>query len=683
MEDDARLRVPAVINPNFGTPRHDEPAGEDGRPAPQPGRQAVAAAEFRGGTGPWPAPPREAPPIPAPARPGRLAVRRIDGVFCVLPEQGEPMPIWLGQDRLESFHHGWSPVHVLSLFAPVFVLELLHVDGHRATWFLDQRMARIGGALRDLPPAAQATLQAQALPLFRAVMDRLVIPARPDHPARAADLALLGEPLIQELLQLVRPELLPRLRVVNLFDPAADAQLAELGLRGDLVRAALSGSFVDDYRARMRTGAMPGVSPFDGGPADAEAGLMLDRITAYRHVDPRCERSFYVATKDYHDTKTALYVPSLELYCMGSFPTDFETFFLRLVGHMTNHQHRLVPYLATPASARRTINFVSDYPTLHIGHVMWNEISGLEELVQLLPRDALPHVCVLNAVNGSEPYGQLDVLFPEFAGRVERPPIQWAQAAAFVYERGFFFVRYMTKYVRLGGGRRIRELVRQDPRLAEDRALAQRLADEGRLCILLGLRVGNRTIVDFTAYLIDVIEHLTRRLGAVTIVLDGSNARLGLDPSTAFGSFGPPGQEEPLVEELRIVFQLRRRFDGTTVRIVSAVGSPLAANLFWIMQSRFFVAPWGAALAKYRWVCNTPGFVVTNRNNLAHPEGDLLIYNAPRFMEEPTPMRFIDLADVVDEGAPGFYTNFRPAPAAVHAGIDSFIAETGLTTIPG
>lgn len=612
-----------------------------------------------------------------------LEVRRVGDVFNVILHDGRSLPIQLNEGPVRSFNAGWNPVCVIDGFAPLHMLSLRHDDGSEATWILNDVMLRLAGSLSQLPPEHQAPLQQRAISLFQAVFDRIVKAPRPRQASDGEDLASLCEPTINELLPLAAPALTAGLVTINLNDAAADGVLQPFGLSATDLRDTLAGSVPEAYRQRLRTGELICTSPFDGRPVAAEIGLvLLDRLTAYRFTDPDGQRSFYVMVQDYHEAKTALYLPDAGLYCTAGHAPEASNLVAILAGHAALHQRRLIRYLATPATGKTPINFVSDYPTLHIGHVVWNELSGLEELVELLDPAELPPVCVLNAPNGSEPYGPIDQLYPEFAGRVLRPEVSWSQTAAYVYDNGYFFMRYMTKFVRAAVGRRIRAAVSRDQRLVQERALAQRWREQGRVLVMLGLRVGNRTFGDQPGFLIAAIEHLIDRLGRVVIVIDGHNSRLGLDATTSYMSFGPAGQDDPLIEEMRIVLALRRRYErDRRVEIVGTVGVPLACGLFWGMQSRFFIAPWGAALAKYRWVCNMPGFVLTNRYNLSQNLGDLPIYHDPAYVEAPNPMHFIAPEHVADAPGPtGFYANFTPDPNAVRAGIDQLIAET--TPVP-
>ncbi len=608
----------------------------------------------------------------------KLDVSLAQGCVSVVSETGVLLPVIRNRRPLAALDPGWTALHVVSTLAPTYVMVLRHEDGHEASWFLNADMHHIGGGLQQAVESEDQGLRPRILSMLKRTLAHLNATRPGDRTGSEIDrdIASLCDRTIFDLIEIVWAELFGRTVVLNLDGPETDVALQAFGLsRLDLLTT-LDGSLPDGFAELFRTGTLERPSPFGTGPAASDIGLLIEnRITAYRFLDRRRDQVFHLIAHDYHDRTCAIYFPTADLYCHTGHAPNFRHFSFLYVLHVVRHAARIAGYLSAPEKPRTSASFVSDFPALHLGHVVWNELSGLLEIAGRVGRDRLPDVYVLNAENGSEPFGKIDLLFPEYRGRVVRPSFAWDQAAAHVYENRLFFVRYMTRYVRREVGRRIMGQLRLDHGLDDDRRLARRFRDEGRHCMLLGLRVGNRTVPDLDRLYSEVIDHLVGRLRRVVVVIEGHNARIVGDPTTSFGSFGPPGTDEPLVEELRIVFALRRRYQhDRNVEIVSVVGTSIARGLFWIEECRFFVAPWGASLAKYRWICNKPGFVMTNRLNISEPAGDLLIYNSPQFMEDPAYMEIIDLHHVQDVPGPGgFYANFIPSTEAVLSGVDRLI----------
>ncbi|MCQ8278930.1 hypothetical protein NFI95_10780, partial [Acetobacteraceae bacterium KSS8] len=81
----------------------------------------------------------------------RLDVRHIDGAFQASDRTGTPQPIRNGDEPVRALNFGWSPLWLIDLGLDVKLLELRFHDGHRATWFLDASLNRIGDQASALP----------------------------------------------------------------------------------------------------------------------------------------------------------------------------------------------------------------------------------------------------------------------------------------------------------------------------------------------------------------------------------------------------------------------------------------------------------------------------------------------------------------------------------------------------
>lgn len=206
---------------------------------------------------------------------GPLEVHLADGAYAVTLSTGHVLPIRHLGEPVRVFAPDWVPLHVISAFAPVYLLVLRRPDGLIAMWFLDPQMARIGGRAEELLPGPLNALRAGLLSWFRLLMDRLVSAPGPEAAPDEAGLGVLSEGIVRDLLHVVLDELAPALQVLDLRDADAGARLAALGLQAGHMQAAIGGSVQAAYRTLMRTGTMPGLSPFDGEPVVASVGLVL------------------------------------------------------------------------------------------------------------------------------------------------------------------------------------------------------------------------------------------------------------------------------------------------------------------------------------------------------------------------------------------------------------------------
>jgi len=165
----------------------------------------------------------------------------------------------------------------------------------------------------------------------------------------------------------------------------------------------------------------------------------------------------------------------------------------------------------------------------------------------------------------------------------------------------------------------------------------------------LGLRTESRTLVDLIGFYERLVDFFvsTIEIEDAVLVIDGHNAREG-DAGRLIQSTGELDQNRaPIETELEILAAIQHRAQGSRISVVSTIGCPLSTSLIWGVFCQAFVAPWGAGLAKYRWICNKPGFVITSNWNL-HNRTDLHIYSAPEITEDPAPIEFVDPAHVTD-----------------------------------
>ena len=359
----------------------------------------------------------------------------------------------------------------------------------------------------------------------------------------------------------------------------------------------------------------------------------------------------------------------------------------RIMLYLTRSGRLLADYFA-----RRLDGFATPLwggGAFHVGHHLWNELSGLMAVVNSVPANAYPWVIVQGQRGDGEAYGEVGAIFPELAQSVVRGLESDADMVEFCCQRGVQIIRTTSSYVSKSLRDRINTLVRASRGLDDERALARRLKADSVPIVVLGLRVENRTVADPEAFCTRVVEHLQERLGRVAVVLDGHNSRTRERGAESYPSFTEGRAATPPIEvERRIARSLQAAFSGDDVIIIDNIGGTMNASLFWLDQCDFFIAPWGAGLAKYRWAANKPGVVVSSKWVLEN-KGDLHIYDDTKYMEEPAEIRFIDSEHVFDfadepvlvqvfEPHHPMYFNFKLNMKALYRDIDKIIDASGV-----
>ena len=618
----------------------------------------------------------------------QLPVRHLDGVFCVIGPDNEARPIRLGGEPVRSFQPGWRPRGACNSFAPWTILDLLHESGREASWLLGDRLDYSPLSPSRLPEHERAAIAAQAVPAIRAVYVAMLCATSPSRPDELTLFAGLNRTMIAEILQVAADTAIGATTAISMREQAGAGRAGAIRL--DALAAALGGNFQESLRAALVDGSLSCASPVDGRELRSRQSLVLhEHRLAYRFVDERHGLVFFIGTTNHLFAKSDLFIPSINT----AFTTPAETrpphdLARQFLAHAIADATPLLNYLDGRPDAREPRSSAvccRGFPHLHIGHQLWNELTALDRLVRELPPAQLPTVIVPDAEQGSEIFAPIDRIFPELEGRIDRDLREPETLGEYVYRKGYFLLRALDEHVTLDLARRIRDAsAAEEPPIRDDARLAARIAAEQLPCLLFGLRVENRTVTDPAAVIGDCIDHLRARLGRIVVVIDGHNARLHHDPTLHFQSFGQGMHEPPVLAELRLAMQLHHRFQGTEVTIVNLCGASVSRSLFWAARADFFIAFWGAGLAKYRWACNRPGLVLSSKWNLRHRE-DLHIYDAPRYQEGGAAMRFLDHEAVTDlpdapvRFAPGdpvpAYSNFQVDLPALREALDGMIAE--------
>nr|WP_321986422.1 hypothetical protein [uncultured Lichenicoccus sp.] len=514
-------------------------------------------------------------------------VEHLDGAWHLI-RSGRKHRILLAGAPVSQFEPGWSPRRANLAFLPTMFLDLRHRDGREATWLLDAQYEHRGSSLAQLSGDVVAFLAQSVQPIVQAVSSSILCTMQP-----------------------TRPEALDRLRGLNagmidaLLDTAIeDNEVVELSQSGDApdgitvrladgsspvlrtVTRALSGNVQDAFIDAMSTGAIACASPVDGRILRSHDSLVIgEHRNAYRFFDDRHDLIFYAGTTRYHHAWSDLFIPSANVAFTlhtgdGAMLRRLQR---RFIGHLVHETDAVLAYLASPG--RRFAVACRGVGNLHVGHHLWNELTGLDRIVARVPAADLPVVVVPDAARGSEVFAPIDRIFPELADHVDRSLAGPRTLADYVYRGGACLVRALDDHVGLGLAARIRSATSDASTgwgpTGWDLSLSARLERERTPVILLGVRVENRTAIDLEALLGDIIAHLHDRLGRVAIVLDGHNACIGHDPVSSFGSFGQqPGHEHPVFVELRLAQALSRRFPDPEVLLVNLFGASMPRSLF-------------------------------------------------------------------------------------------------------
>ena len=560
---------------------------------------------------------------------------------------------------------GWRIRRVSSLFFPVFVADLHHEDGRTAYWFFDGNGSFITDSWGRLPEPARAALSAHGATILEDLWQDVV--AHPGCGTRDHVEAFLELPLATRkiIFDFKHTPPVPGARTVTWAmtdaEPAALAHVlrTERGTvlleRGHLRRTLLR--YIQDQNiALVNEGTISWPSLIDGKelPASGFAILLDSLCFAYRVQDLDVGFTFYIIAMEWHFRSFGLYFPENDLLiCRDS------EHLAGLVRHNANHRLNFLSHAVQFGGAMlagfrqppgKVYHTFRGHPAMHIGHFIWQDLSGVADFLAAVKPERIPQFLVPESNLRPEIYGPIDEIFPILQGKVVRTDDMFSAMTPMLYRENARVIKATSIYVRRAVGSAILRAYRDLPAWRKLIGRRQKIRKGSSVVVLLGLRVGNRTIPDIETLGKRLIGAIGENFAGATVIIDGQNA----SPDAMYGSVGDnaAGPDSFLRQETDIARALTKHAALHGCGIVNNIGRPIAESLLWCKIADFFVAPWGAALAKYRWICNKPGLVLTSRWNLENLH-ELAIYHGVATNEAPAEMWFNSpqtAQDLVDDG---------------------------------
>jgi|GEM_PF-2854263 len=629
----------------------------------------------------------------------------LDGVLHLRHRRGftdtllGPLRDWAGKE-IKAFVPGWHADLLYSGFAPFLILEFSNMQGERAAWLLDPQHRRLGDRLDDLPADQLASLRDVSSPVLRRMMVDILMRPLPVLSREAQAFAELNDVLRTALSEGGGEAVLASPRVVLGADLPADITCgggaiaqATCVLSGALLREGFSVALEERLVAATRDGVLTWPSPIDGRPLRCQGSIYFDDFRfAYRFADIAANLTFYVLASDHYCKALGIYVPQGDLLVAADewsrhllgvyFPAGITRWF---INQAALNGPLLVPYFVH--GARRIVSVMRGQPGTHLGHQLWNELSGIEYLLSSARGSHIPDWIVPGSDadgQGVELWGPVDQLFPELRGHVLRGLRHPSHVMLHIYRQGLCAVRITREHVSAEMRRRLQRTTQMHPAYARAREQERAARSRGAPVLILGLRVENRTTVDLVGFFADIISDVARTRPGAILVIDGHNAREAAAGSVIHSHGEALAARSPLSVEREVAQGLREHARGLDVTVLDTLGAPMAESLAWGLLADGFLSIWGASLAKYRWVCNKPGLVVSSRANLLHRD-DLHIYDAPRYMEQPATLLFADAEAVIDDpeaprlvpvqAANPFFANFRADHARIAAQFRDLLSE--------
>jgi hypothetical protein len=226
-------------------------------------------------------------------------------------------------------------------------------------------------------------------------------------------------------------------------------------------------------------------------------------------------------------------------------------------------------------------------------HHLWNSFPGIEKIIDCGLVDRVDEL----RVGGSEFYGSLAELFPEFSAvpvideerQGIRDPYPFSSEHLLLQPGGYVIRRSLVD-----------RLVRRMSELPASSHLEPPAAAERPFPIVwIGLRVGSRSWVDQEHEVPRLIDAIHAVHGEALVVLDGFSHPVGRDLVTERWSSA--------IEQLARLSATIRSASGRPQQVVDMVGNSLRESVLWAAATDVYLAPIGSSQHKVGWLTDGPG----------------------------------------------------------------------------
>jgi hypothetical protein len=526
------------------------------------------------------------------------------------------------QLAIESILPGWSPLSVLIVKHHLHILVLGDTKKKSAFWYFNRDGYFIGNSAKTLCTGYRLEVRNAFSILFRRFLSECVDPQQ--HELRLTPLAL--EPFTVEFSAVV----------ADLFADATDVTGNQDTLEG-VVLNALPGMFQDDILKRADSEIH---YKWRGLHLRASRAIVIsDYVLAYPLFCGRSLNSLLFVGSHTGTPLAFIYIDRMGIFIKRVGGVKISALLSSLIFHLNSEWSRLRRYFS---ESKPTVIF-GVTRSGHIGHRLWNDLSGLYRVRQSGSGTHLRGLIHFDKQNVGE-------LWMCARALLERPDLDVVIAggpdsdiAGWVYENNILPLRIADSYIPIG----LVKLVASLCTARADVMVPPKVLHELR--IVFGLRFENRTWINQTKGLAELACHLAERFPKLTIVIDGHDR---IDGKKA-ASHGEQMATADLVTLEKCVVQsvkdaLVDNGYGARVTVVDAVDMELSTTMAWILSADCFVAPWGAGLAKYKWIANLDGVIFSSRE-VIETKADLKIYENPKVREGATECIYLPVRYVNDQ----------------------------------
>ncbi|PPD41799.1 MAG: hypothetical protein CTY16_15585 [Methylobacter sp.] len=576
---------------------------------------------------------------------GYFFIKRDTGSPCYLQNKGNNV----------APNNGWEAKSVLKLGdGTLYIVLWTHINGSDDLWFLNDQLTFFANGnllndskYNDTPYAKLWSLYLSDV-LYRVWYSLITPNLLQNNPDFSPSELFISNNVIQDINLIVNPFTFP----CQFIDLSVASDQSDLfndvypSITKNYLMDALSSfsSYTENWQDEaIINGHVEIKCPFTGKLIQSNDSLLLSTSTVMYRFQAENE-IFFLICHSHFNVKYAIFFPKQHVIFFRGVKQGIyinqkiiDAGLLKVL----KDWHLIKPYLISEVE-KTPVSFC-EYS--HVGHNLWNELSAIERMDT---RHALDKLDKFYIFQNSEIYAPIDILFPALKGKNYK--IGSNMLAHHIYKDLHLLVKPGDQYISKSLTKKIIDYSKLGYEEYSDE-FGCFSKKHFSVVILFTLRFDNRSWIDQESGICKVITKLSENHnGNIALVIDGHNVNSsGSKMKSHSESLIKSSKGVDLFDtEYETAERIKEALTSNAITVFNTIGCSVRESISWCLQSDFFVAPWGAGLAKCKWVANMPGIVFSNRKMLAHTAGDLHIYDDPKYLEGATPCEYIDLTEIED-----------------------------------
>lgn len=418
---------------------------------------------------------------------------------------------------------------------------------------------------------------------------------------------------------------------------------------------------IRDVLDTIQVGAKKTISPWSADIVSCKKMLAAEVFLFRDEAAPFIIAQWAETDRVTADTFWILPTKSVVLYYGASNIRDVDarTRLTTLYVELFADQQSTLQYLSE--DAREVI--IAQYPIPHIGHYVWNGISGWDSFFKYCPQERKPNS--ITYCGNLRMMADVSELYPEACQEIGNILVSESEAqyAAMPRSRNAMLLTLKDDFVTEHLARRM--LMWAEKNVSEE--FRSKIGEFRSHCypmLLVNVRLDNRAWVEQADGFVEVFKALQRNHPAIGFVIDGINTGV---------TQGWTHADMSVDREKELAKRLVEKSNG--VLIYDSIGCTVAESLIIADLADGFMGHVGAGMAKYRWIANLPGVAFSNEifSGPGHRDGRLYdSYREGARQAIHVPQAAIK-DDLSSDAPAGLKANFLMDWRSVHQAAEEFL----------